>query len=104
MFAHLSGLLALIGLFLGNIIAPLIIWQIKKDDMPFAAREAKEALNFQINITIYAVICFLLCFVLIGFVLLPLLALYSLIFSILAAVKAGEGKAYRYPLTIRFVQ
>lgn len=103
MFAHLSTLIAFLGLFLANIVAPLVIWQLKKNDMPFVAQEAKEALNFQITMSIAIALCIPLCFVFIGFLLIPLVAVWDMVFTIIAAVKAGEGVSYRYPLTIRFV-
>ena len=103
MFAHLSGLAGLTGIPLANIIAPLIIWQLKKQDMPFASGQAKECLNFQISLTIYAIVSVILALVIVGFVLIGLLFLLYIICTILAAVKASNGEAYRYPLTIRLV-
>jgi len=81
-----------------------VIWQIKKDTLPFAADQGKEALNFNITMLIAAFVCFLLTFVLIGFVLLPLLGLGWLIFTILAAIKANNGEAYRYPFALRLIK
>jgi uncharacterized protein len=104
MFAHLSSLLGLIGIPLANIIAPLVIWQVRKDDMPFAADQAKECLNFQISMTIYALISFVLVLLVVGIFLLIAVVIVDLVFTIIAAIKANEGTAYRYPLTIRFVK
>lgn len=104
MFGHLSSFLGWIGLPFANIIAPLIIWQIKKDTMPFAAREAKECLNFQISMTVYAIICFVLVFILVGFFMLAALYVVNIIFTIIAAIKSNDGISYRYPLTIRLVK
>jgi len=102
LFAHLSALIGLV-IPLGNVIGPLIIWQVKKDTMPFASEQAKEALNFNITVAIAAIVCFVLFLVLIGMMLLPLVGLFWLIFTILAAVKANEGVQYRYPFTLRLV-
>jgi uncharacterized Tic20 family protein len=104
MFAHLSGLLGYVGLPLANIIAPLIMWQMKKDEMPFGSSQAIEALNFQISIAIYLVVSGFLMFILIGFLLFPAVYLVGFIFTIIAALKANDGVAYRYPLTIRFIK
>lgn len=108
MFAHLSALLGglLTGAFLGLgcLIGPLIIWAVKKDTMPFVDDQGKEALNFNITVAIAAVVCGLLMFVLIGFVLLPLLGIAWLVFTIIAAIKANEGVAYRYPFTLRLIK
>ena len=103
MFAHLSGLVAYL-VPLGNIVAPLVIWQIKKDESAFIAQEAKESLNFQITMTIALSIAFILCFVLIGFLILPVLIIADIALVIIAALKASNGEPYRYPLTLRFVK
>ena len=101
-FAHLSALSGLVIPF-GNLIGPLIIWQIKKDSMPFVAEHAKEALNFQITVSIALIVSFLLFIVLIGMLLLPLVGLGALILTIIAAVKANNGETYRYPFTLRLI-
>lgn len=103
MFGHLSGLIGFI-IPIANVIAPLIIWQLKKDTMPFAAEQAKEATNFQITVLIAVVISFVLFLVVIGVVLLPLVGLAALVFTILAGIKANEGVAYRYPFTLRLIK
>jgi len=109
MLAHLS---ALAGYFipLGNVIGPLIVWLIKKDEMPFVDDQGKEALNFQITVTIALLLCVIVgvatCGV--GFVLTgPLMiaiGIVALVFTIIAAVKANEGVAYRYPMNYKFIK
>jgi uncharacterized protein len=81
------------------------MWLIKKDEMPFAADQAKEALNFQLSMTIYFLVAFLTVFILIGFVLVPAVVLFDfiLIIIIIATTRANDGILFRYPLTIRFV-
>ncbi len=103
MFAHLS---ALLGFFIpfGSIIFPLVIWQIKKNEMPFVDDQGKEALNFQITVFIAAVICFVLIFLLIGIPLLLLVCLASLIFTIMGGIKANNGETYRYPFSLRLIK
>ena len=103
MFAHLAALAGFIIPF-GNLIGPLIIWQVKKDEMPFVADQGKESLNFQITVTIAAIVCFVLMVVLIGALLLPLVGLAALVFIVIAAVKANQGEAYRYPVTLRLIK
>jgi hypothetical protein len=103
MLCHLTGLLG--GLIPPvNIIAPMLIWLIKKDQMPFVNDQGKEALNFQISMTIYFIIGFFLIFILVGLVLLPVLGILWLIFGIVATVKANEGTAYRYPMILRMIR
>lgn len=103
LFAHLSSLIGFIIPF-GNLIGPLVIWQIKKSEMPFVDDQGKEALNFQITIFLAVLVCLVLSFVLIGFLLLPLVGLAWLIFSIIGGIKANEGVAYRYPFALRLIK
>ena len=106
MFCHLAGLAGLLPMtpVFGSVIAPLIIWQVKKNEFGFVDEQGKEALNFQISILIYALVSGLLCFVCVGFFLLPAVYIFNLIFMLVAAVKANNGEHYRYPLSIRFVK
>ncbi len=106
MICHLAGLGGLIPIVpvIGSVIGPLIVWQIKKDEFGFVADQGKEAVNFQISILIYAIVSGLLCFACVGFVLLPAVYIFDLIFLLIAAVKANGGERYRYPLTIRFIK
>ena len=103
MLAHLSALSGFVIPF-GNIIGPLLIWLVKRDEMSFVADQGKEALNFNISMTIYMLVSGVLIFVLIGIPLIIVLAIAWLVLSILAAVKANEGVVYRYPLTLRLVK
>jgi uncharacterized Tic20 family protein len=106
MICHLAGLGGLIPIvpIIGSVIGPLIVWQIKNDEFGFVADQGKEALNFQISILMYAIVSGLLCFACVGFVLLPAVYIFDLIFLLIAAVKANDGEHYRYPLTIRFIK
>jgi len=103
MLCHLTALAGFIIPF-GNLLGPLLIWLIKKNEIPSVDAHGKESLNFQISILIYAIISGILVLVLIGFVLLFAVGLMSLICVIIASVKASNGVPYRYPLTIRFLQ
>ena len=103
LFAHLSALIGYIIPF-GSIIGPLVIWQIKKNEMPFVDDQGKEALNFQITIAILAIISILLILILIGFLMLWALAIIDLIFIIIAALAANNGQTYRYPFAFRFIK
>ena len=103
MFAHLASLAGII-IPLGNLLGPLIVWLVKKDTMPFVADQGKEALNFNITVFIAAFISGILTLVLIGFLLLPLVGLAWLIFTIIGAMKANNGEAYRYPFALRLIK
>lgn len=101
MAAHLGSFVAAY-VFLG-LLAPLVVLLAKGNSSAFVRRHAVESLNFQINALVYLVVFALLLFLLIGFVLLPLYAIFYLVVVIVAGVRASRGEDYRYPLTIRFV-
>ncbi|HWL66181.1 MAG TPA: DUF4870 domain-containing protein [Actinomycetota bacterium] len=103
MLAHLTSFSALIGVPLGNILGPLIIWLIKKDEFPLVDDQGKESLNFQISFTIYAIVSAILILVVVGIFMLVALGIFWLVVVIVASVRANEGKQYRYPMTIRFI-
>lgn len=95
MLCHLAGLGNLVLPLIGNIIGPLVVWLIKKDQDPLIDREGKKALNFQITMAIVQ---------LIGFCLLPAIMVVQLIFTIIAAVKTSNGEDYKYPFSITFIK
>jgi uncharacterized Tic20 family protein len=101
MAAHLSAFLgAWVAL---AFVGPLVIWLVKREEHPFIAMHAKEALNFNLSVLIYAAVGFILVFVLVGIPLLVVIGVVWLVLTVVAAVKASAGQPYRYPLTIRFV-
>ena len=103
MFCHLIVFSGFIIPF-ASIIGPLVIWIIKKDDMPFVEDQGKESLNFQITMMLATIVSVLLMFVLIGFVLIFVVLIFQFIVVIIASIKANEGVYYRYPLSIRFIK
>ncbi len=104
MIAHLSAFAVFLFPLAGNILAPLIVWLARRDTSAFVEAEAKEALNFNISVSLAWVVCGLLTFVLIGIPLGIILFLGWLVLTIVAAVKASEGVGYRYPLTLRLIK
>jgi uncharacterized protein len=115
MFAHLSALAG--GLLtagwagsIGFFIGPLIIWSMKKDTMPFVGDQAKEALNFAITVSLACLVLLILTIMSFGIGALLTIPLFmiigiaALVFIIIAAVKANEGTAYRYPVSLRLVK
>ncbi len=101
--SHLTAITLFIGIPFGNIIGPLVIWLLKKQEMPAVDAHGKESLNFQISMTLYTFLAGLSCFVFIGFVLLPVVLVANLVLIIIASIKASNGEFYRYPLTIRLI-
>ncbi|MDN4174411.1 DUF4870 domain-containing protein [Nocardioides sp. SOB77] len=99
--AHWS---ALIGAFVAlAFLGPLLVMLVKGNQSAYVRAQAVESLNFQLSILIYGIVSFVLAFVLIGFLLLPIVGLIWLVFTIIGSVKASNGELYRYPLTIRMV-
>lgn len=103
MLCHLSALLGFV-IPLGHILGPLVVWLVKKQEYPFVDDQGKEALNFQLSMTLYYIVALILIIILIGIVLLIALAIFSLVVTIIAMIKANEGVAYRYPMCIRFIK
>ncbi|MFM1921438.1 MAG: hypothetical protein RLZZ303_3072 [Candidatus Hydrogenedentota bacterium] len=103
MICHLSAFGAFVLPFFGNIIIPAVIWLLKRESHPFIDDQGKEVLNFQITLTMLVFVAFLLCFVFIGFLLLPALGIYGVIMTIIGAVRANDGVTYRYPFTLRLL-
>lgn len=99
LLTHLSGIIL-------GFIVPLIIWLMNKDktDKAFLNDQAKEALNFQLTMLMGYIAGMVLTIILIG----PLISMatwvVSLIFSIIAGMKANEGVAYRYPFAVRLIK
>jgi uncharacterized Tic20 family protein len=99
---HLSALCALF-IPLGHLLGPLVIWLIKRGEMPMVDRHGKEALNFQITVTLASFLCGLLFVVGLGVILLFVLLAADAVLVIMAAVKTSRGEAFRYPLTWRLI-
>ena len=102
LLSHLSSFAGFIFPF-GNILSPLLIYFLKKDQSTVVAEHAKESLNFQISITIYYIISSILIFVIIGWILLAILFVLQIILVIKAALEADRGGFYHYPFTFRFL-
>ena len=103
MFCHFAAFFGLIFPF-GNLIGPLIVWQLKKDLHPFVDDQGKEALNFQVSVALASVLCFLLMVVVLDLALLPLVSVVAIVLTVIAGIKANEGQAYRYPFSWRLLR
>jgi hypothetical protein len=83
----------------------LIVWLIKRAEMPLVDSHGKEALNFQITVSIAALVSIALMFVLIGFLLIFVIGIGALVLTIMAAVKVSNGEfGYKYPWTLRLLK
>lgn len=102
MAGHLSAFVVFIGVPL-PFLGPLVVWLMRRDTDPYAAEHAREALNFNLTAMIAFVVAGASMLLLVGFVLLPAIGIVWFVLVIIAGVRAANGEAYRYPLTIRFV-
>ena len=104
MLCHYAAFFWVLAPLIGNVIGPLVVWQLKKDLHPFVDEQGKEALNFQITYSVAMMVCGLLAWVLIGFPLMLLVSVAALVLTIIAGIKANAGEAYRYPLCWRLIK
>jgi uncharacterized protein len=95
--AILSHILTLVA----PIVAPLIIFLIKKDESKFVSYHAKESLNFQITMMI---IILGLMITIIGILLIWIVGIAALVLVIIATIRASEGKLYKYPFSLRLIK
>ncbi len=103
MALHLSQLLNLFAF--AGVIIPIVIWQVKKSDMPAIEAHGKVVVNWIISWVIYGMICGLLVFVFgLGLILGAILAALMIIFPIIGGIKASSGEVWKYPLSIEFIK
>jgi uncharacterized Tic20 family protein len=98
MFIHFSVLASWI-VPLAGIIVPILLWQIKKDELPGIVPHAHVVMNWLVTSFVYGLICFLLTIIVIGIFGFIALAIVTLVFSILGGIKANEGELWEYPGT-----
>lgn len=103
LFLHLSQLLGFL-VPLGGLIAPLLIWQIKKDELPALDAHGKVVMNWVLSALIYTVVAGLLSLLVIGIPLLIIVLLLGVVFPIIGGVKASNGELWPYPLSIPFLR
>jgi uncharacterized protein len=103
MFLHLSQLANLV-LPPAGIIVPIVIWQIKKDEMPALDAHGKMVVNWLISSLIYGIISGILVLVVVGIFFLLALGILGIVFPIIGAIKANNGEYWEYPLTIKFLK
>jgi uncharacterized Tic20 family protein len=101
--AHLSTFAGLVVPF-GSVIGPLAVWLTRRDRDPFIDQAGREALNSGISIAVYGLVVLVASLMLVGIPLLIVGVIAWVVLASLAAVKASQGQAYRYPLTMRLVR
>jgi uncharacterized protein len=102
MLTHLLALSVFIGIPFGNVVGPLIIYLIKKDEYPFVAEQGREVLNFQITWSLIFIASTILIFIGIGILMLIAFGIAWLVLVIVGTVNASNGLSYRYPFSFEF--
>jgi uncharacterized Tic20 family protein len=100
--AHAGGFAGLAVPF-GNVVAPLVVWLVKRDESRFVDENGIRALNFQLTWSVILLVTALSVLVGVGLVLFPLAMLAWLILTVVGTVRATDDEVYDYPLTIGFV-
>lgn len=98
-----AALIYILSLFF-PVVGPLVIWLIKKDESAFVNYHGKEYFNFLISYAIYTVISLILTIIIIGIIGLWVVGIAGFVFTIIAAVKAYEGKEYHFPMIFRLIK
>jgi uncharacterized Tic20 family protein len=125
--AHfLALLLALVTAWvagLAGIVGAGLVYLVKRDESEFVAEHAREALNFNLSMLLYAAAAVALLVVLAGVTVVTLgigllvtvpaalvlavaaaaIAVTWLVCSLVAGFKAWNGEHYRYPLSLRLI-
>jgi hypothetical protein len=100
---HLSQLVTLITGF-GSLLIPLVLWLTQKEKVYQMDEHGKNIVNFQLSLIVYFIICIPLILLfglgLLGFI---ILGLISVVFPIINAVRASNGEAPQYPISINFI-
>jgi len=102
-FLHLSVLTGFI-VPLAGLVAPIVIWQMKKNDSPKLDMHGKIVVNWVLSMILYMIVSVVLSFVVIGLPMLLALVVLNIVFPIIGGIKANNGETWRYPLSIRFMK
>ena len=103
MFMHLAQFAGLIVPF-ASIVLPIVMWTTNKDKSELIDQHGKHILNWIISSFIYLFVSFILIFVIIGFLAIFAVAICSIVFTVMGAIKANNGEVYKYPLSITFIK
>ncbi len=101
--AKTIAILVWIGTIFFGFIPSLIVFLIRKDD-EFLLDHTREALNWSITTAIAWLSGVVLSFILIGFLVFPVVLICNLIFCIMGAVKASNNQPFRAPFALRLIK
>lgn len=104
MFCHYAAFAWLFAPMIGNVIGPLVVWQLKRESDPYVDAQGREALNFQLTLSLALMLCGLLAWLVIGFPLMALVSVVGLVLTVIGGTKANEGRPWRYPFCLRFLR
>ena len=103
MFIHFSILAGFVIPYVGWVV-PIVLWQMKKNDMPAVDVHGKIVVNWIISALIYSAVCFVLTFIIIGIFGFMALAIMTLIYAIVGGIKANNGEVWPYPLSLKLIK
>jgi uncharacterized protein len=104
MLAHLAALVGLVVPVIGNVAGPWFVWMTKRGESTFVGEQARESLNFNITVSLAAILCALAALVFIGFLLGTALFIAWIVLTLTAGIRASEGVHYHYPFALRLVK
>jgi len=104
MLCHLSALTIIFGIPFLNVVAPLVIWLLKKNESAFIDYHGKQSVNFQITVSIITLVCVLLSMIVIGLPLLIAVIVASAVYVITATIKANNGEYFAYKFCVKFIK
>jgi uncharacterized Tic20 family protein len=99
MFIHFSMLAGWV-IPLAGIVVPILLWQLKKDELPGIEPHAHVVMNWIVSSLVYAVICYVLLLIVIGVFGFFILGVLTVIYAIVGGVKANDGELWEYPGTL----
>ena len=104
MISHMGGLVPIPWV---PVIVPFLVWLLKGDESEFVGKQAREALNFQLSISIYWSLCVFLIFTIIGIpialISFGVFIITNIVCSMKGAVRTAKGLEYRYPMNLRLI-
>ncbi len=105
MISHLGGLVPIPWV---PVIVPFLVWILKGDESGFVDAQAREALNFQLSISIYWSLCVFLIFTIIGIpialIAFGVFIITNVVCSLKGAIRTSKGLEYRYPMNLRLIR
>ncbi|MCQ4348587.1 DUF4870 domain-containing protein [Pseudomonas stutzeri] len=102
MFCHYAAFAWVLAPMIGNVIGPLVVWQLKRESDPYVDSQGREALNFQITVSLALLACAALAWI--AFPLATLVSVGALVLTVIGGIRANEGRPWRYPFCIRFLR